>query len=448
MDPMKMNNNIDDQMHNNNMTRNNMLIDNIYTGFSSDNPEIQTNTQNINSFLQNKINISFLEINPKDPENIFMKKLWEKEFLSNYNRIYKMKNETNKKDDEKKLIIINFYDICKREIYFDLELKIKYLNSIIISKLGYDSKKIIERTKKNQTTKYLIENPVIEIDDNNFDNYEDSFYLEYEGRNLFSLENKTGYDIGLKEGNEIQLKINYNYIKEISGPNISVKFNYQGKSIIIQTTYNTTLNTISKGVRRILDLKGDLIFYKNGKKLRPCYKTLGELDIKKYATIDVILKNYVIGGGGPILDFVDVSKGKIETLKFSEDAPRWRIVKKGLNIFGICNNSKCKVYKKEVVYPTDLKESLIFVLNNEIINIKCPICSKIIKPKTCGFWNCEYQFIGKKIEEGELIEFDSKTKETNNDDFEYYNPFENGETQWVELTIYVLPKQKITYELH
>ena len=147
-----------------------------------------------------------------------------------------------------------------------------------------------------------------------------------------------------------------------------------------------------------------------------------------------------------MLDFVDVSSGKIKKLAFDNKAPAWRKVNKGLNIFGICNNSKCKAFKKEVVYPTELKEKLIFNLNEGLLNIKCPICHKIIKPKTCGFWNCEYQFVGKKIQEGDLVEFDSKTKETKDDDFEYYDAFENGETQWMELIIYVLPKQEIKYE--
>jgi hypothetical protein len=276
--------------------------------------------------------------------------------------------------------------------------------------------------------------------------------LEYEGKNLFFLGHKTGYDIGLKEGNQIQLKINYNYIKEISKPNINIDiiFNCQGRTKTIQSTNNTTLKSLFKEYRRNLDFTEDLKLYMNSKELKACFRTLGQLGIENFTNIDVTLCKYNIGGGGgyPTLDFVDVSTGKIKALKFSEDAPKWRIVKEGLNIFGICNNSKCKAYKKEVVYPTELKESLIFVLNKEIINIKCPLCSKIIKPKTCGLWKCEYQFIGKKIEEGDLIEFDSKTKETNSDDFEYYNPFENGETQWVELTIYVLPKQNIKYELH
>ena len=64
-----------------------------------------------------------------------------------------------------------------------------------------------------------------------------------------------------------------------------------------------------------------------------------------------------------------------------------RIVDKGLNIFGICNNPKCMAFKKEVVYRLYLDQRLKFSLKDEILNIKCPICYKIIKPKHVVFGN-------------------------------------------------------------
>ena len=69
-----------------------------------------------------------------------------------------------------------------------------------------------------------------------------------------------------------------------------------------------------------------------------------------------------------------------------------------------------------------------------------------MKPKTCGFWKCEYQFDGKKIEEGEVKSFKTEPKETKDDNFEYFDPFENDEVQWLQLEIYVLPKQEIKYK--
>ena len=193
-----------------------------------------------------------------------------------------------------------------------------------------------------------------------------------------------------------------------------------------------------------------IFFLWNGQKLREddfC-KTLDQFNrIGCFGQLNIVCtdsKNII--GGPKMMDFVDPSSGKIKIIEFSEKAPLWREVNKGLNIFGICNNSKCRAWKKEVVYPTNLNDGLTFVLDDEREKIICPMCSRIINLKTCGFWKCEYQFVGQKLEEGEFKNFDSKTKETKDNNFEYYDAFENGESKWKGLTIYVLPKQEIKYE--
>ena len=159
----------------------------------------------------------------------------------------------------------------------------------------------------------------------------------------------------------------------------------------------------------------------------------------------------VTGGGVPLLKFADVSKEKIKNLSFSKNAPKYRHVRKGLNIFGICMYPKCEAHKKEVVYiPKKMiledNKYFKFSINDEIKHILCPLCNKIIKPKTIGFYQCEYQIKGEKIENGDAIPYDSKPKETKDDKFEYFDPEENGEADWTELVIYVLPKQKIKYQ--
>ena len=151
-----------------------------------------------------------------------------------------------------------------------------------------------------------------------------------------------------------------------------------------------------------------------------------------------------------MFDFVDVKSGKIKRLEFSKKAPKWRSVVKGLNIFGVCKNSKCEAFKKEVVHKVEFPfykkpQFIKFDLKKEVLNIKCPMCDKIIKAKTCGFLKCEYQFSGITIEGGEQKKFDSNPKETKSDEVEYFDPYANGETEWVELIIYVLPKQKIKF---
>ena len=162
---------------------------------------------------------------------------------------------------------------------------------------------------------------------------------------------------------------------------------------------------------------------------------------------DLVISKKLKGGGGfPPLNFVDVEKEKIQNLIISQKAPKWRKVDRGLNIFGICNNSKCEAFKNEVVYMTKLpNDGLNFSLNEKVADIRCPICNKIIKPKTCGFYDCEYQLVGKKIDDGEIKKYESKTRETNGNNFEYFDPLKNGEIVWIELNIYVLPKQRIKY---
>ena len=62
----------------------------------------------------------------------------------------------------------------------------------------------------------------------------------------------------------------------------------------------------------------------------------------------------MVGGGIGVFDFVDVKIEKTKKLEFNKNAPEWRKVTKGLNIFGICENSECKAYKEEVVHKVGL----------------------------------------------------------------------------------------------
>ena len=55
-----------------------------------------------------------------------------------------------------------------------------------------------------------------------------------------------------------------------------------------------------------------------------------------------------------MIDFVDVSSKKVKYV--SETIFNWREFPSNLNIFGICNNSKCEDFKKEVVHQVYFDE--------------------------------------------------------------------------------------------
>ena len=169
-------------------------------------------------------------------------------------------------------------------------------------------------------------------------------------------------------------------------------------------------------------------------------RTLADYDIQKESTVHLVLR---MRGGQPPMNFINVDKGVIQNLGFSDSASKWREVTEGLNLFGICKSKDCPAFDKEVVHKVGINKK--FNLQNNVLNVKCPICDGIIIPKTCGFFECEYQFVGDKIEEGKLKHIDTKSKETKGDNFEYFDPYDNDSSLWTNLDIYVIKKQNIKY---
>lgn len=365
----------------------------------------------------------------------------KEESLTYFFGFISLTNNNDKLDTNGEKLIVNYYDIIKTPIYLDLSLDIQELVKIIYWKIFYPSfrKTVTKRTQKNQSLEYIMNNPIIEMDDDESPiKYTNFLTIEFQHKDL-SLLKGTGKEIGLKKDSEIFLKIKQDLYKELTQfpkepINVIINNSIKGKNYLKQFFINK--NGISSSLFSILfNTPNYRLQTGNGCYLDTVPKILGFEEIT--------VERRVIGGAGPI-NFADVSSGQIKELKFSENAPKWRLVNKGLNIFGICPNDQCEAYKKEVIYKTDLpNRGLMFNLNEQVINIRCPICNKIIKCKTCGFYDCEYQFVGKKIDKGDVVEFDSKTRETKGNKFDYFDPFENGEVLWIELIIYVSPKQNI-----
>ena len=331
---------------------------------------------NMNIFSNRELN-NYNQIGTKDEKLIHLFNFISFEQNNNYNF------PLNDNNSYKSKIIINYYNIKKFDIYLNLELKLKEILPFIFWKIFYPSNYIMKykRTKKNETTEYIIKNPKkIPVHDY-FIKYQNILYLEFKNKNLYFFDNnKTCEEIGLKENDEILLKVHKDlYVNLFKNLNFQIILNYQGETKVFNW-YN------ENDIKLILQK----IFNKDKCKLLFNSKNILEDENVELANNCVInlINFYAVGGITPII-FVNVSQGKIKELKLSKNAPKWRLINEGLNIFGICQNSKCKAYNKEVVYRTNLTEKgLIFNINDNLINIICPICEKIIKPKTCGFYKC------------------------------------------------------------
>ena len=151
------------------------------------------------------------------------------------------------------------------------------------------------------------------------------------------------------------------------------------------------------------------------------------------------------GAGGPLIEFADVDKmSKAKNLKFSKNAKKWRKVSQGLNLFGKCINKKCEAYGNEVIFIAGI--NIKFDINLKAKEIVCPICSKNFIPNTLGFWKCEYQIKGEKLKDGEYIPVNINGKETQGNNFEYYDTNESGTTFWSKLIICVGYIQEMKYK--
>ena len=153
------------------------------------------------------------------------------------------------------------------------------------------------------------------------------------------------------------------------------------------------------------------------------------------------------GAGGLVgLEFVNLEGGsKAKVLKFSRNAPKWRKVCEGLNLFGKCIYNQCKAFKKEVIYKVGINTKFDF--NEQKKEIICPICNKNFIPQTLGFWKCEYQIKGEKFKNGEYCKVNINGKETKDDDFEYFDADENGTATWSELLVFACYRQEIKYKV-
>ena len=150
----------------------------------------------------------------------------------------------------------------------------------------------------------------------------------------------------------------------------------------------------------------DYIFNKNSKKITICCVN-------------------AVRGGGDTNVFANLSDDYItqsNVTKFNDPRiPDWRVVAKGINLYGICENSKCKAKGKQVIMNVESKEIDLY---KENFMGKCPMCGKHFDLDTCGFYFCDYKLEGSYFDKevDDWVNLPEDTKSTRDQKESYYDP--------------------------
>ena len=160
--------------------------------------------------------------------------------------------------------------------------------------------------------------------------------------------------------------------------------------------------------------------------------TLSDYNILNGSTM---FMNIRISGGCPpgFANFVDVSSEKgPQKIKFSKNAPHWRIVSTGLCLEGLCRNKECEAFSHFVIMNMGANICYDIGLPND--KTYCPICWKYVKPITCAFNKCKYRYVGIKRTSNGLERVKSDWKECD-DNYYRFDPQEHGTADWSRLVL-------------
>ena len=166
-------------------------------------------------------------------------------------------------------------------------------------------------------------------------------------------------------------------------------------------------------------------------------RTLKDYNIRKEETIYLILRirGGEFGGSGKI--FTDPEKVGPKGIKISSNGSFYRTVKNGMNLFGICENKNCMVYKKEVIHMFGF--GTFDLINDMKYNPPvCPSCEFPLREViTCAFWKCKYSYVGVKYDNKQLKDVNYSNSNSKEDVVDYFDPGKEGENNsvWLELKI-------------
>jgi hypothetical protein len=121
--------------------------------------------------------------------------------------------------------------------------------------------------------------------------------------------------------------------------------------------------------------------------------TFREIGLKNNAEV-MITTQLIFGGCENMCRFANLSEEfirKDNVSKYNPNIPKWRLIGKGINLYGICQNSNCVAKGKQVIKHVDSKEYDVY--NEGFMGI-CPMCNKHFDLDTCSFYHCDYKCEG------------------------------------------------------
>lgn len=152
---------------------------------------------------------------------------------------------------------------------------------------------------------------------------------------------------------------------------------------------NQTILSIKEEIKKLEGIPIDqqrLIY--SGKQLEDGKFTF-DYNIQDGAKLHLVLR--LRGGGGPQIFSFNQMSNEVK-IEFSQSAPDWRTVQKGISFLGICMNTECGAYLEEVICNVGFG---VFDANRLAGSLPCPICKNVVpNAENCGFFRAEWEYFG------------------------------------------------------
>lgn len=222
------------------------------------------------------------------------------------------------------------------------------------------------------------------------------------------------------------------YVKTLTGMTLTVKANARD-TVSDLTNRIQDLEGISPSDQRLI-YKGERITdtgWKNGREIVFYDKSLTYHGIGNESTLHLVIK--MRGGAGPEFDFNRLEE-RVET-DFDQDAPRYRVVTRGLNLKGRCTTVGCEARNQVIWIQKGMGQ---FRIGEERFNSQCPSCNQIAdQVENLGFWDCIYGIEGMRTRPHQ-----ERVNQEHEAGTERFTTFREGDAgSWAYLNITTQPRQ-------